>query len=127
MLLKVGARKVYAVDNSDIAEVAERIVKDNGKEDVVRYVILKLSSLFSGKHFTPFFLQIKVFRGRVEEVELPEKVDVIVSEWMGYELLYESMLESVIVARYITSLFLILARVCGAGRSMSLILSYKST
>ena len=35
MLLKVGARKVYAVDNSDIAEVAERIVKDNGKEDVV--------------------------------------------------------------------------------------------
>ncbi len=43
----------------------------------------------------------------MEEVELPEKVDVIVSEWMGYELLYESMLESVIVARCITSLFLI--------------------
>ncbi len=36
IFLKVGARKVYAVDNSDIAEVAERIVKDNGKEDVVR-------------------------------------------------------------------------------------------
>ncbi len=61
------------------------------------------------------FTQIQVIRGRVEEVELPEKVDVIVSEWMGYELLYESMLESVIVARYITSLFLILERVWRGG------------
>jgi len=30
---------------------------------------------------------------------LPEKVDIIVSEWMGYFLLYESMLNSVLVAR----------------------------
>ncbi len=70
--------------------------------------------LFSGKHDVNF-TQIKVFRGRVEEVELPEKVDVIVSEWMGYELLYESMLESVIVARYIASLFSILERVRRGG------------
>lgn len=27
--------------------------------------------------------------GRVQEVELEEEVDVIVSEWMGYMLLYE--------------------------------------
>lgn len=38
-------------------------------------------------------------KGKVEEVELPEKVDIIISEWMGYCLLYESMLNSVIVAR----------------------------
>ncbi len=38
--------------------------------------------------------------GKVEEVVLPvDKVDVIVSEWMGYMLLYESMLDSVIFAR----------------------------
>ena len=35
----------------------------------------------------------------MEEVELPEKVDVIISEWMGYFLLRESMFDSVIVAR----------------------------
>ena len=43
-----------------------------------------------------------LLRGTVETVALPagiEKVDVIVSEWMGYALLYESMLPSVLFAR----------------------------
>ena len=36
----------------------------------------------------------------MEEVVLPvEKVDIIISEWMGYCLLYESMLETVLYAR----------------------------
>jgi len=36
----------------------------------------------------------------MEEIKLPvEKVDIIVSEWMGYFLLYESMLDSVLWAR----------------------------
>ena len=26
---------------------------------------------------------ITIIKGKVEEVELPEKVDVIISEWMG--------------------------------------------
>jgi len=38
-------------------------------------------------------------RGKLEELVLPEKVDIIVSEWMGYFLLYESMLDTVLVAR----------------------------
>ena len=39
-------------------------------------------------------------KGKVEEVILPvEKVDIIISEWMGYFLIYESMLDSVLVAR----------------------------
>lgn len=39
-------------------------------------------------------------KGKVEEVELPvEKVDVIISEWMGYCLLYEAMLDTVLFAR----------------------------
>jgi type I protein arginine methyltransferase len=44
----------------------------------------------------------RLIRGKVESIELPEgisKVDVIISEWMGYCLLYESMLDSVLVAR----------------------------
>ena len=43
-----------------------------------------------------------LIRGKVEEVELPdgiEKVDIIISEWMGYCLFYESMLNTVIYAR----------------------------
>ena len=32
-------------------------------------------------------------------MEIPEKVDVLVSEWMGFYLLHESMLNSVIAAR----------------------------
>lgn len=36
----------------------------------------------------------------MEEVELPvDKVDIIISEWMGYFLLYESMLDTVLLAR----------------------------
>ncbi len=37
---------------------------------------------------------------QVEEMELPvPTVDIIVSEWMGYFLFYESMLDTVIYAR----------------------------
>jgi len=45
---------------------------------------------------------VKLVRGKVEEVELPdgvEKVDIIISEWMGYCLFYESMLKTVLFAR----------------------------
>mmetsp|Transcript_20474 Transcript_20474/g.82871 ORF Transcript_20474/g.82871 Transcript_20474/m.82871 type:complete len:289 (-) Transcript_20474:2660-3526(-) len=36
---------------------------------------------------------------KVEDLELDEKVDVIVSEWMGFYLLHESMLDSVVLSR----------------------------
>ncbi|KAH9925083.1 protein arginine N-methyltransferase [Amylocystis lapponica] len=76
---RAGAKRVFAVDASDIADKARQIVKDNKLEHV-----------------------ITVIRGKIEEVSLPEgttHVDVIVSEWMGYALLYESMLDSVLRAR----------------------------
>ena len=80
---RAGARLVIGVDAADIADKAREIVALNGYEG--RVVIVK---------------------GRMEEVVLPvEKVDVIVSEWMGYFLLYESMLPSVLFARdrYLTN------------------------
>jgi type I protein arginine methyltransferase len=43
-----------------------------------------------------------LIRGKVEEITLPEgieKVDIIISEWMGYCLFYESMLNTVLFAR----------------------------
>lgn len=46
------------------------------------------------------FSVITIFKGKVEEVELPvDQVDIIISEWMGYCLFYESMLNTVIFAR----------------------------
>ena len=44
--------------------------------------------------------KITIIKGKVEEITLPvEKVDIIISEWMGYFLLYESMLDTVLFAR----------------------------
>jgi len=74
---KAGAKHVYGIDMSSIIDHAKTIVKDNGMEN-----------------------DITLIKGKVEEVELPvEKVDIIISEWMGYCLLYESMLDTVLYAR----------------------------
>lgn len=43
---------------------------------------------------------VTIIKGKVEEVDLPvEGVDIIISEWMGYCLFYESMLNTVLYAR----------------------------
>lgn len=43
---------------------------------------------------------ITVIKGKVEEIELPvAQVDIIISEWMGYFLLFENMLNTVLYAR----------------------------
>lgn len=44
--------------------------------------------------------KVTLIQGKMEEITLPvEKVDIIISEWMGYFLLYESMLDTVLYAR----------------------------
>ncbi|CAM8960282.1 hypothetical protein QQ045_003184 [Rhodiola kirilowii] len=73
---QAGARKVYAVEATKMSEHARALVKANNLEGVV-----------------------EVIEGSIEDVSLPEKVDVIISEWMGYFLLRESMFDSVICAR----------------------------
>ena len=74
---RAGAKRVFGVDNSSIAIHAKQVVIDNNLQDI-----------------------ITIIRGKVEEVELPvESVDIIVSEWMGYCLFFESMLDSVLHAR----------------------------
>lgn len=46
------------------------------------------------------FSVITVLKGKVEEIELPvSHVDIIISEWMGYFLLFEYMLNTVLYAR----------------------------
>ena len=45
--------------------------------------------------------KVTIIRGKMEEIVLPvQKVDIIISEWMGYCLFYESMLDTVLYARY---------------------------
>ena len=46
---------------------------------------------------------VTIIRDKLEEIVLPDgiqKVEIIVSEWMGYCLFCENMLETVILARY---------------------------
>jgi len=74
---RAGAKHVYAIEFAEIALFAEEIIKRNGLSE-----------------------KITVIKGKMEEITLPvPKVDIIISEWMGYFLLYESMLDSVLWAR----------------------------
>ncbi|KAG9477453.1 hypothetical protein GDO78_002705 [Eleutherodactylus coqui] len=67
---------VYAVEASEIAEETRKLVDKNGYSSI-----------------------IQVLCQRAEELQLPTKVDILVSEWMGTCLLFEFMLESVLLAR----------------------------
>jgi predicted RNA methylase len=71
-----GARKVYAVERTEVADVARRMVERNG---------------LAGR--------IDVFQSDLEDVTLPEKVDVLVSEWMGGFGVDENMLAPLLIAR----------------------------
>ena len=75
---KAGAKQVTGVDMSDIIHNTIDIVRENKFQDT-----------------------IKLLKGRLEDItELKDKkFDVLISEWMGYFLLYEGMLDSVIAAR----------------------------
>uniref|UniRef100_A0A3B3VJC6 Histone-arginine methyltransferase CARM1 n=1 Tax=Poecilia latipinna TaxID=48699 RepID=A0A3B3VJC6_9TELE len=73
---QAGARKVYAVEASTMAQHAEVLVNSN-----------RLSE------------RVVVIPGKVEEVSLPEQVDIIISEPMGYMLFNERMLESYLHAK----------------------------
>uniref|UniRef100_A0A3Q1CWH0 Histone-arginine methyltransferase CARM1 n=1 Tax=Amphiprion ocellaris TaxID=80972 RepID=A0A3Q1CWH0_AMPOC len=73
---QAGARKVYAVEASTMAQHAEVLVNSNRLGE-----------------------RVVVIPGKVEEVTLPEQVDIIISEPMGYMLFNERMLESYLHAK----------------------------
>ncbi|GFZ08988.1 protein arginine methyltransferase 4A [Actinidia rufa] len=74
---QAGAKHVYAVEASEMAECACKLIAGN-------------PSL--GQRIT-------VVKGKIEEVELPEKADILISEPMGILLVNERMLETYIIAR----------------------------
>ena len=71
-----GARQVYAVERTEVASVARRVIEANGYAD-----------------------RITVLKADLEDVDLPEKVDVLVSEWMGGFGVDENMLAPLVMAR----------------------------
>jgi SAM-dependent methyltransferase len=74
--VRAGARHVYAVEASDIADVAERVFAANGCGD-----------------------SITLLRGWSRRIELPEPADVLVAEIIGNEPFEEDVLETTLDAR----------------------------
>lgn len=82
---QAGASKVYAVEASNIAQLAREIVRDNGFENVIEVHQTKIED---------FQLKADTSAG-----ENQRQIDIIVSEWMGFYLMHEGMLDSVLFAR----------------------------
>lgn len=76
---QAGAKRVFAVEASNLAKLSQSIIEENNFQEI-----------------------IKVYHCRIEDFQLPDDVphvDIIVSEWMGFFLLHEGMLDSVLFAR----------------------------
>ncbi len=73
---RAGAARVYAVERTTVAVLAQELAAANGAAEIVH-----------------------VIHGDIVDIELPERVDVIVSEWLGGFGIDEGMLVPVIVAR----------------------------
>jgi hypothetical protein len=76
MAARAGARRVFMVEPENVVHCAKEIAKHNGYGD-----------------------RVEAFQGRIEEVELPEKVDVIISVFTGNLLYSEDLLPSLYYAR----------------------------
>lgn len=74
---QAGAKHVYAVEASEMAEYAQKLIAGN----------------------PALGQRITVIKGKIEEVELPEKADILISEPMGTLLVNERMLETYVIAR----------------------------
>ena len=73
---QAGAKRVYAVERTNIAEFAAEMVKRNGLSD-----------------------SIEIIQNDIEKVSPPEKVDVILSEWLGVYGVNENLLAPLLTAR----------------------------
>jgi SAM-dependent methyltransferase len=73
---RAGAARVYAVERTTVAVLAREVAVANGVDEIVQ-----------------------VIQGDVMDLEPPERVDVIVSEWLGGFGIDEGMLIPVIAAR----------------------------
>ena len=73
---QAGAKKVYAVEASNMAPHARKLIEAN--------------------HFGD---RIEIVSGKIQDIVLPEKVDIVISEPMGFMLVHERMLEVFVIGR----------------------------
>jgi len=73
---QAGARRVYAIEETDVAEVAEAVIRDNGLQKVI--TVLKANS---------------------SDVTLPEPADILIAELVGHFLFEEGIVEAIAAAR----------------------------
>jgi hypothetical protein len=73
---QAGARKVFAIEESGISDVAAAMFSENGLSD-----------------------RIQLFRGNSKDIELPEPADVIVHELLYHDVFYENFVPYVEDAR----------------------------
>ncbi len=73
---QAGAKRVYAVERTNIAEFAAEMVERNGLSD-----------------------RIEIIQNDIEKVTAPEKVDLILSEWLGVYGVNENLLAPLLTAR----------------------------
>lgn len=73
---QAGAAHVYAVERTGIASLAKKLFEKNGLSD-----------------------RITIINENIETARLPQKVDVIVSEWLGTFGVDENLLEPLLIAR----------------------------
>ncbi len=76
MAVAAGAKKVYMVEPTDVVEITKIIIEENQLSD-----------------------RVECIKGTIEEVDLPEQVDIVISVFTGNFLLSEDLLPSLFYAR----------------------------
>ena len=74
--VQAGAARVYAIEAANIIKLAERIADKNGMNGRITFI-----------------------QGRSQDMDLPEKADVLISELIGEGAFNEGMLDAIIDAR----------------------------
>lgn len=82
LAIKAGAKKVYAVDNADIEKFMSSEFKQFIKDGSIEFIKGTIEELASAEE---------------DNLRIP-KVDVVLSEWMGYFLVFENMICSYMIA-----------------------------
>jgi len=105
---QAGAKHVYGIDSSNIINQAQIIIEKNGFKENITLIKGKVEEV---ELPLPTYYNIDQDQDPQTSSAIGDKdnqsndqnslkfVDIIVSEWMGYFLLYESMLDTVLFAR----------------------------
>jgi SAM-dependent methyltransferase len=99
---RAGAKKVVGIDMSTMAFKAMENVKENGLEHIVKIIHGKVEDLGERGSLGEETTTTMEGERKTDQKNLllqPNSFDIILSEWMGYALVFECMLETVLKAR----------------------------